>query len=73
MKAIVQNRYGSPDVLELHEIDEPVAGGDRMLIRVRAASVHADAAIGEVSLVAWRLIKAVPVRERKTLVPAVAA
>lgn len=42
MKAIVQNRYGSADVLELREIDEPVAGDDQLLVRVRAASIHAD-------------------------------
>jgi NADPH:quinone reductase-like Zn-dependent oxidoreductase len=42
MKAIVQERYGSPDVLELREVDEPVAGADQVLVRVRAASVHAD-------------------------------
>jgi NADPH:quinone reductase-like Zn-dependent oxidoreductase len=42
MKAIVQNRYGSADVLELREIDEPTAGDDQLLVRVRAASVHAD-------------------------------
>jgi NADPH:quinone reductase-like Zn-dependent oxidoreductase len=42
MKAIVQERYGSPDVLHLREVDEPVAGDDQVLVRVRAASVHAD-------------------------------
>src|SRR5512132_2155973 len=42
MKAIVQERYGSPDVLELREIDKPMAGEDQVLVRVRAASVHAD-------------------------------
>ncbi|HEY6678301.1 MAG TPA: NAD(P)-dependent alcohol dehydrogenase [Actinomycetota bacterium] len=42
MKAIVQERYGSPDVLELREVDEPMAGDDQVLVRVRAASVHAD-------------------------------
>lgn len=43
MKAIVQDRYGSPDdVLELRDIDEPVAGDDEVLVRVRAASVHVD-------------------------------
>ncbi len=42
MKAIVQNKYGSADVLELREIDEVVAADDQMLVRVRAASVHAD-------------------------------
>ena len=34
MKAIVQDRYGSPDVLELREIDRPVNGDDQVLVRV---------------------------------------
>lgn len=42
MKAVVQNRYGSPDILRLAEVEKPVAGVDEVLIRVRAASVHAD-------------------------------
>ena len=42
MKAIVQDRYGSADVLELPEIDTPAARDDEVLVRVRAASVHAD-------------------------------
>jgi len=41
MKAIVQERYGSPD-LELREIHRPHVRDDEMLVRVRAASVHAD-------------------------------
>ena len=40
MKAIVQHGYGSRDVLELREIDEPVVGDDQVLVRVRAASVR---------------------------------
>ena len=39
MKAIVQDTYGSPDVLELREIDQPVAGDDEALVRVHAAGV----------------------------------
>jgi NADPH:quinone reductase-like Zn-dependent oxidoreductase len=42
MKAIVQNHYGSAEVLELREIERPSVGDDEMLVRVRAASVHAD-------------------------------
>ena len=42
MKAIVQERYGSPDDLELREVDKPAAGDDEVLVRVRAASVHPD-------------------------------
>jgi NADPH:quinone reductase-like Zn-dependent oxidoreductase len=42
MKAIVQEKYGSPDDLELREVDKPAAGDDEVLVRVRAASVHPD-------------------------------
>jgi NADPH:quinone reductase-like Zn-dependent oxidoreductase len=41
MKAIVQNGYGSPDVLELKEIEEPVVKDDSVLVRVHAAALHA--------------------------------
>lgn len=40
MKAIVYNRYGGPEVLELQEIDEPAPQEDEILVRVRAASVN---------------------------------
>lgn len=42
MKAIVQVRYGSPDDLELREVDMPAVGDDEVLVRVHAASVHPD-------------------------------
>src|SRR6266542_386070 len=42
MKAIVQERYGSPEDLEFREVEKPVAGDDDVLVRVRAASVHPD-------------------------------
>jgi NADPH:quinone reductase-like Zn-dependent oxidoreductase len=51
MKAIVQNRYGSPDVLELREIDRPNVKDDEVLVRVRASSVHADV---------WHAMRGVP-------------
>jgi NADPH:quinone reductase-like Zn-dependent oxidoreductase len=41
MKAIVQERYGSPDVLELREIDKPVPADNEVLVRVVAAAVNA--------------------------------
>ena len=37
MKAIVYRRYGSPDVLEIDEVDKPTPGDDEILIGVRAA------------------------------------
>jgi NADPH:quinone reductase-like Zn-dependent oxidoreductase len=40
MRAIVRSAYGSPDVLELQEIDKPGAKDDEVLVRVRAASVN---------------------------------
>jgi NADPH:quinone reductase-like Zn-dependent oxidoreductase len=40
MKAIVQDEYGSPDVLELREIDKPVAKDDAVLVRVHATSAN---------------------------------
>ena len=51
MKAIVQERYGSTDVLELREIDKPNVEDDEVLVRVRAASVHADV---------WHAVHGVP-------------
>jgi NADPH:quinone reductase-like Zn-dependent oxidoreductase len=39
MKAVVQDTYGSPDVLELRDIDKPVVGDDDVLVRVHAAGV----------------------------------
>ena len=41
MKAIVQDRYGSSDVLELREVDRPVPAAGEVLVRVRASSVNA--------------------------------
>lgn len=41
MKAIVRSIYGSPDVLELAEVDKPVLTDDGVLVRVRAASLNA--------------------------------
>ena len=41
MKAIVRERYGSPDVLELKDVDRPVVDDDSVLVRVRAASINA--------------------------------
>ena len=40
MKAIVHYKYGSPNVLELQDIDKPVAADDEVLVRVHAASLN---------------------------------
>ncbi|MEV7519938.1 NAD(P)-dependent alcohol dehydrogenase [Streptomyces sp. NPDC091371] len=41
MKAIVQDRYGPPDVLEYREVDRPQPGDHEVLVKVRAAAVNA--------------------------------
>lgn len=51
MKAIVQHGYGSPDVLELREVETPPVGEDGVLVRVRAASVNA---------LDWHVMRGVP-------------
>lgn len=51
MKAIVQDRYGSPDVLRLKDIDKPVPEDNEVLVRVRAAAVN----IGN-----WHVLRGIP-------------
>lgn len=51
MKAIVQSRYGSPDLLRLEEVDRPVVKDDQVLVRVHAAAVN----IGD-----WHLLRGMP-------------
>src|SRR5450759_820344 len=40
MKAMVQDTYGSAEVLALREIDKPEIADDQVLVRVRAAGVN---------------------------------
>ncbi len=40
MKAIVRTRYGSPDVLQLKEVEKPVPKDDQVLVKVHAASLN---------------------------------
>jgi len=39
MKAVVQDRYGDPEVLRIEEVERPVPKDDEILIRVRASTV----------------------------------
>jgi NADPH:quinone reductase-like Zn-dependent oxidoreductase len=41
MKAIVQNAYGSPDVLEIKQVSKPEVKENDVLVRVTAASINA--------------------------------
>jgi NADPH:quinone reductase-like Zn-dependent oxidoreductase len=51
MKAIIQNRYGSAEVLATQDIDRPNIADDEVLMRIHAASIH----IGD-----WVLMTGVP-------------
>lgn len=52
MQAVVQTRYGPPeDVLELREVPIPEPKEDEVIVRVRAASVHADV---------WHVVRGLP-------------
>jgi NADPH:quinone reductase-like Zn-dependent oxidoreductase len=70
MKAVIQDRYGSADVLEFRDVDRPVPAADEVLVRVHAASVnaydwhlmHGDPLIGR-TMMGFRRPKA-PVRGR---------
>ena len=41
MKAIVYTKYGSPDVLQLKDVEKPTPKDDEVLIKVYAASINA--------------------------------
>jgi NADPH:quinone reductase-like Zn-dependent oxidoreductase len=57
MKAIVNTEYGSPDVLQLKEVEKPVPKDDQVLVKIHAASVNA---------LDWHLLRADPFLIRLT-------
>jgi len=40
MKAIVYTKYGSPDVLQVKEVEKPLPNADEVLVKVHAASIN---------------------------------
>jgi NADPH:quinone reductase-like Zn-dependent oxidoreductase len=51
MKAIVQDRYGSAEVLQFKEVSRPQVGADEVLVRVKAAGLDRGA---------WHLMTGLP-------------
>ena len=51
MKAVVYTKYGSPDVLELKDVEKPSPKDDEVLVRVHAISLNAAD---------WHLLRAKP-------------
>jgi NADPH:quinone reductase-like Zn-dependent oxidoreductase len=55
MKAFIYTEYGSPDVLQLKDIEKPTPKDDEVLIKVQAASVNAAD---------WHLMRGKPIMAR---------
>ncbi len=55
MKAIKFTNYGSPDVLQLKEVAQPIPKDDEVLVKIRAASVNA---------LDWHILRGEPFLQR---------
>jgi NADPH:quinone reductase-like Zn-dependent oxidoreductase len=57
MKAVVQDRYGPPEVLRIEEVERPAPKDDEVLVRVRASTVsQSDTHLRRADPALWRLI-----------------
>jgi NADPH:quinone reductase-like Zn-dependent oxidoreductase len=60
MRAVVHDRYGTPDVLRVEEIQRPVPKEDEVLIKVRATTVsRTDCHLRRADPFVWRLFAGV--------------
>jgi NADPH:quinone reductase-like Zn-dependent oxidoreductase len=57
MRAVVQDRYGPPEVLRIEDVEKPVPKADEVLIRVRASTVtQTDTHLRAANPFFWRFI-----------------
>jgi NADPH:quinone reductase-like Zn-dependent oxidoreductase len=67
VKAVVQDRYGPPEVLRIADVPQPEPRDDEILVRVRASSVsQSDTHLRRPSPWLWRLLRGV---RRPTRIP----
>jgi NADPH:quinone reductase-like Zn-dependent oxidoreductase len=58
VKAVVQDRYGPPEVLRIAEIERPVPKDDELLVRVRASTVsQTDTHLRRPDPFVWRFLQ----------------
>ena len=67
MKAVVQDRYGGPEVLHIEDVERPVRKDDEVLIRIRASTVtQTDTHLRAARPVFWRLLLGLRRPRRRT-------
>ena len=68
MKAVVQDRYGPPEVLRVEDVERPMPKDDEVLIRIRATTVtQTDTHLRVARPVFWRLLLGIRRPRRRTL------
>jgi NADPH2:quinone reductase len=68
MKAVVQDRYGPPEVLRVEDVERPMPKDDEVLIRIRATTVtQTDTHLRAARPVFWRLVLGVRRPRKRTL------
>ena len=67
MKAVVQDRYGPPEVLRVEDVERPMPKDDEVLIRIRATTVTQTDTHVRAAHLFWRLLLGLRRPRRRTL------